>query len=125
MRATEQAAAGREAYSELLKDHLAKIRVPWGLSASGAALNKGIDTLEKKIARKTWQQLTKAAQTAESFDELLRTIPAFERTKVLKIIRDPASYGLAKGATARALAEPVLNELAPESENRNALMGGM
>lgn len=125
VRATEQAAAGREAYNELLKDYLAKIRVPWGLSASGAALNKGIDTLEKKIARKTWQQLTKSAQTAESFDELLRTLPAFERTKVLKIIRDPASYGLAKGATARALAEPVLNELAPESENRNALMGGM
>jgi hypothetical protein len=125
VRATEQAAAGREAYSELLKDHLAKIRVPWGLSASGAALNKGIDTLEKKIARKTWQQLTKAAETAESFDQLLNTLPAFERTKVLKIIRDPASYGLAKGATARFVTEPVINELAPESENRNALMGGM
>jgi hypothetical protein len=123
VRATEQAAAGREAYTELLKDHLAKLRVPWGLSASGAALNKGIDTLEKKIARKTWQQLTKAAETAQSFDELLRTVPAYQRTEILRIVRDPASYGLAKGAASRAITEEPLNQLAPMSENQNALAG--
>lgn len=123
VRATEQAAAGREAYTELLKDHLAKLRVPWGLSASGAALNKGIDTLEKKIARKTWQQLTKAAETAQSFDELLRTVPAYQRTEILRVVRDPASYGLAKGAAARAIVEEPVNQLAPPSENQNALAG--
>jgi hypothetical protein len=123
VRATEQAAAGREAYTELLKDHLTKLRVPWGLSASGAALNKGIDTLEKKVSRKVWQQLTKAAETAQSFDELLRTVPAYQRTEILRVVRDPASYGLAKGAAARAIVEEPVNQLAPPSENQNALAG--
>jgi hypothetical protein len=120
-RATEQAAAGREAYSELLKEHLAKLRVPWGLSVQAAALNKGIDTLEKKVNRQVWAKLTKAAETASSFDELLRTLPAYQRTELLRAVRDPSTFGLAKGAVGRAVLQEPVNQLAPV-ESQNALI---
>jgi len=116
-RATEQAASGQERLRELLTDNLSKWRVPWGLDVKAAATNKALDNLEKRLSKKVWKQLTESAQTAESFDALLRTLPANERSRILQFVKDPAQYGLAKGAAARA----ATNMLAPEAEVDNAL----
>ncbi len=116
-RATEQAASGQERLRELLTDNLTKWRVPWGLDVKAAATNKALDNLERRLSKKVWKQLTESAQTAESFDALLRTLPANERSRILQFVKDPAQYGLAKGAAARA----VTNALAPEMESENAL----
>lgn len=116
-RATEQAASGQERLRELLTDNLTKWRVPWGLDVKAAATNKALDKLEQRLSKKVWTQLTESAQTAESFDALLRTLPASERSRILQVVKDPAQYGLAKGAAARATA----NMLAPDSEIENAL----
>lgn len=117
-RATEQAGAGQTALQELLLDNLPKWRVPWGLSVQAAATNKALDTLERRLGRRTWEKLTAAAQTAKSFDELLSTLPASERVQALKILKDPAQYGLTKGAAARG----VVNALAPSNQPVNNLV---
>lgn len=116
-RATEQAASGQERLRELLTDNLTKWRVPWGLDVKAAATNKALDNLERRLSKKVWKQLTESAQTAESFDALLRTLPANERSRILQFVKDPAQYGLAKGAAARA----ATNMLAPDAESENAL----
>jgi len=116
-RATEQAASGQERLRELLTDNLTKWRVPWGLDVKAAATNKALDNLERRLSKKVWKQLTESAQTAESFDALLRTLPASERSRILQFVKDPAQYGLAKGAAARA----ATNMLAPDAEVENAL----
>jgi len=116
-RATEQAASGQERLRELLTDNLTKWRVPWGLDVKAAATNKALDNLERRLSKKVWAQLTESAQTAESFDALLRTLPANERSRILQFVKDPAQYGLAKGAAARA----ATNMLAPDAESENAL----
>lgn len=116
-RATEQAASGQERLRELLTDNLTKWRVPWGLDVKAAATNKALDKLEQRLSKKVWRQLTESAQTAESFDALLSTLPASERSRILQFVKDPAQYGLAKGAAARA----ATNMLAPDAEVDNAL----
>lgn len=119
-RATEQAASGQERLRELLTDNLPKWRVPWGLDVKAAATNKALDNLEQRLSKKVWKQLTEAAQTAESFDALLRTLPAAERSRILQVVKDPAQYGLAKGVAARA----ATNMLAPKSQIENQLIEG-
>lgn len=116
-RATEQAASGQERLRELLTDNLTKWRVPWGLDVKAAATNKALDKLEQRLSKKVWRQLTESAQTAESFDALLSTLPASERSRILQFVKDPAQYGLAKGAAARA----ATNMLAPDAEVDNSL----
>jgi len=116
-RATEQAGQGQVALRDLLIENLPKWRVPWGLSVKGAAINQALDRLETKVSKKVWSQLVEASKSAESFDDLLRYVSPSERAQILKIVKDPTQYGLAKGAAARGVA----NQLAPEQESENAL----
>jgi len=116
-RATEQAGQGQVALRDLLIENLPKWRVPWGLSVKGAAVNQALDRLETKVSKKVWSQLVEASKSAESFDDLLRYVSPSERAQILKIVKDPTQYGLAKGAAARGVA----NQLAPERESENAL----
>lgn len=116
-RATEQAGQGQVALRDLLIENLPKWRVPWGLSVKGAAVNEMLDRLETKVSKKVWSQLVEASKSAESFDDLLQYVSPSERTQILKIVKDPTQYGLAKGAAARGVA----NQLAPERESENAL----
>ena len=67
--------------------------------------------------------------SAKSFDELLNTLPSEERSKVLKAISDPKTWGAIKpatgaaimGATAETPEAPPINNLAPGAQNQNAL----
>jgi hypothetical protein len=84
--------------------------------------------------------LAKAAESAQSFDDLLATLPATERNKVLKVVRDPATWaplaektskllpkaargGVIAGATSETPEMPEMpaNALAPQQQNQNAL----
>jgi hypothetical protein len=86
-----------------------------------------LETLGAKVGDKTVQKLADAALSAKSFDELLATLPANERGKVLKAISDPSTWAKVGGATTRAAAMPTApvaaptNNLAPESRTENAL----
>ena len=112
-----QAAAGEPALVELLKENAPSFKLPNWFSMVATTGNKMLDILENKIGKKTMDALTEASKSAKSFDELLATLPANERIKVLKVIENPSTWGAGKvvpkevrgGAAAGAV-----NMLAPD-----------
>jgi hypothetical protein len=140
-----QISQGQQRATELLKDELPNYRIPQVFNVIVTTANKFLDTLGVKIGQKTLAELTKAGETAKSFDDLLATLPAKERNKVLKAIGDPNTWknivektvpkqfqfdsgkalmgieGIANTPKATVtLGEPT-NALAPEQQNQNAL----
>lgn len=116
-----QVSAGQDALKELLIQHTSKLRLPSYLSAVAATTNKALNILENKIGAKTMQTLTEAFKSPEATANLLDTLPASERNRVLQLLSKPELWKAtplkaAGGATAGAV-----NSLAPQSENQNAL----
>ena len=104
-----QVAEGQDALKELLTQHLSKVRLPSYITAVAATTNKAIQILENKIGNKTMRTLTEAFKTPQGAADLLNTLPASERSKVLKLISDPSKWsGVVPGA---------VNALAPANEN--------
>lgn len=118
-----QISPGQQRASDLIKDELANHRIPNPLNSLVTVANRMLDTLGAKVGDKTIQKLADAALSAKSFDELLATLPANERGKVLKAISDPSTWAKVGGATTRAAVMPAapVNNLAPESRRENAL----
>jgi hypothetical protein len=118
-----QISQGQQRASDLIKDELANYRIPNPLNNLVSIANRLLETLGAKVGDKTVQKLADAALSAKSFDELLATLPANERGKVLKAISDPSTWAKVGGATTRAAAMPTAptNNLAPESRTENAL----
>jgi hypothetical protein len=124
---SEQASAGEQALVELLKENAPSFKLPNWFSVVATTGNKVLDILENKIGKKTLDVLTEASKSAKSFDELLGTLPADERSKVLRVIKNPSTWGVGKvvpkeirgGVTAGGV-----NLLAPErfQETRNELI---
>lgn len=115
MEAEAQASAGQDALRDLMLSHLNKFRLPSYLSAVFSTANKGIQVLENAIGKKTMDTLTKGFQSGKSTEELLSTLPAEQRYKII----DALSQATAKGA-------PIYmnqNRLTPPEyqENQNAL----
>jgi hypothetical protein len=109
-----QVEAGGDALKELLLQHMSKFRIPSYLSALTSTTNKALDILENKIGRATMVQLTAALKTPEGAANLIETLPAVERNRVLKILSNPASW---KGGAGVSVSMPVTNALAPEQQN--------
>jgi len=118
-----QISPGQQRASDLIKDELANHRIPNPLNSLVTVANRMLETLGAKVGDKTIQKLADAALSAKSFDELLATLPANERGKVLKAISDPSTWAKVGGATTRAAVMPAapINNLAPESRRENAL----
>ena len=130
----KQISQGQQRATELLKDELPNYRLPNVFNVIATTANKFLDTLGVKVGKKTLIELAKAGETAKSFDELLATLPAQERSKVLKAINDPATWKAVVPATGKvmmgiegrlstpnAITPPPTNALAPEQQNQNAL----
>ena len=104
-----QVAEGQDALKELLIQHISKLRLPSYINVYAATGNKALGILENKIGAKTMRTLTEAFKTPQGTADLLNTLPANERSKVLQLISDPSKWrGVAPGA---------VNALAPENEN--------
>jgi hypothetical protein len=142
-----QISQGQQNATDLLKKHLANFRLPQVFNIIATTANKFLDTIGVKIGQKTLVELTKAGETAKSFDELLATLPTQERNKVLKAIGDPNTWknivektvpkqfqfdsgkalmgieGIVNTPKATVtLGEPsIVNSLAPQQQNQNAL----
>ena len=132
----KQISQGQQRATELLKDELPNYRLPNVFNVIATTANKFLDTLGVKVGKKTLIELAKAGETAKSFDDLLATLPAQERSKVLKAINDPATWKAVVPTTGKVmmgiegrlstpnatvtLGEPT-NALAPEQQNQNAL----
>jgi hypothetical protein len=118
-----QISPGQQRASDLIKDELASYRVPNPLNSLVTIANRLLETIGAKVGDKTVQKLADAALSAKSFDELLATLPANERGKVLKAISDPSTWAKSGGAVTRAATMPAAptNSLAPESLKENNL----
>lgn len=104
-----QVAEGQDALKELLAQHISKLRLPSYINVYAATGNRALGILENKIGTKTMRALTEAFKTPQGTADLLNTLPANERSKVLQLISDPSKWrGVAPGA---------VNALAPENEN--------
>jgi hypothetical protein len=109
-----QVEGGQTALKELLLQNMSKFRLPSYLSAVAATTNKALNILETKIGTKTMDTLTKALQTPESAAQLLETLPAAERNRVLQLIADPAKWGAPTRAAVTGTTAAGVNMLAPE-----------
>jgi hypothetical protein len=84
--------------------------------------NLTMDELEGRLGPKVAAKLKSGMLSGKSALEMLNTLPAVERGAVLRMLNNPATW--TKGAAVtRAAAMPAAptNNLAPQSENQNAL----
>ena len=98
-------------------------RFPNLLSREAAIGNLTFSELEQRLDKKVIAKLREGALSGKSALELLNTLPAVERSKVLRVLVDPSTWGKRGAAAARAAVMPSapVNNLAPEQQNQNAL----
>jgi hypothetical protein len=121
--ANKQASEGQKALATLVSQNTSMIRLPSLVNAWAAAGNKTISELEKRLGAKTTKMLSDAMQDPQAAANLLESIPASERNKIVQLLNNPTMLGLKGAAVTRAAAMPAapINALAPQSENQNAL----
>jgi hypothetical protein len=115
----EQVGEGGAALSQLLKQETSRFRFPSFLSFWASAGNKTLSELEQRLGTKTMTQLTEAMKTPQGAANLLETLPANERSRVVKILSNPQQWKPGAGAAAVTGAK---NALAPDEEIQNALV---
>jgi len=113
----EQVTEGGVALAQLLKQETSRFRFPSLLNFWASAGNKTLSELEQRIGAKTMAQLTQAMKTPQGAADLLETLPAAERNRVLNLMTKPQTW---KSGTAAGVGVAAKNALAPE-EPQNAL----
>jgi hypothetical protein len=116
IRVGEQAAAGRDALRELLEANQSRFRLPnFAFSRTATATNTALDALEKKLGKNVMNKLTEASKSGQDMARLLDTLPAVERSTVLRALNNPQEWAVipkeARGATVNLLAPENRNEL--------------
>lgn len=114
-----QVEGGQTALKELLLQNMSKFRLPSYLSAVAATTNKALNILENKIGQKTMATLTEALKTPEGAANLLESLPAAERNKVLQLIGDPSKWSAPARASVTGGTAATVNMLAPERNVEN------
>ena len=119
----EAAAKGTEKLGKIIRDDSFRARIPFVLSKGATAANLTLNILEKRLDKKIFAELQKGMLSGKSALEMLDTLPASEKSKALKALADPASWGKAGTVSARIATrqEQPKNSLAPNSQSQNAL----
>jgi hypothetical protein len=112
-----QVSSGQTALKELLLQNMSKFRLPSYLSAVTATTNKALNILEDKIGRKTMATLTEGLKTPEAASNLLQSLPAAERNRVLQLLSNPTQWSEGGKAVTRGATSMGVNALAPENQN--------
>jgi hypothetical protein len=112
--ASKQATDGEKALTTLLRENTSRFRLPSWLSFWGAAANKTLSELEKAIGGKSMKVLSEAAQSPQRTAQLLESLPAVERNRVLQIMADPAKWGAPTRAAVTGTTAAGVNMLAPD-----------
>jgi hypothetical protein len=118
------AVAGKERLGEVISDVGRTFpRFPNLLNREAAIGNLTFSELEQRLNKKVVAKLREGALSGKNALELLNALPAAERSKVLKVLTDPSTWGAKGAAVARAavLPQAPTNALMPESKNQNAL----
>jgi len=118
----EAAAAGTEALGKVIGEDSFRFRFPSLLNRATTAANVTLDILEKRLDKKVFAELQKGMRSGKSALEMLNTLPAAEKSKALRALADPASWGKAGtiGARVATRQEQPTNALAPENQNKLA-----
>ena len=111
----EAAKQGTETLGKIIGEDSFRLRFPSLLNRATTAANLTLDILEKRLDKKIFAEMQKGMASGKSALEMLDTLPAAERSKALRALTDPASWGKAGPVAARAA---VINSLAPANENR-------
>jgi hypothetical protein len=115
IRVGEQAAAGRDALRELLEANASKFRLPnFAFSRTATATNTALDALEKKLGKAVMNKLTEASKSGQDMAKLIDTLPAVERSAVLRALNNPQEWAVIPKEGRGA----VVNVLAPENQNK-------
>ena len=119
----QQITAGQQRAADLIKEELVNHRIPNPLNNLIAIANKVLETLGTRVGKGTVAKLAESSLSANTFDELLATLPAKERSSLMKAMSDPLTWGTKGAAVTRAAAIPSAptNALAGEQQNQNAL----
>jgi len=114
---TEAANRGRNALD--IKKLGFSEKIPGFVGFMTAVVKKVGQTLEGKVETKITETIINGLKNGKSANELLDTLPAEDRIKVLKLLKNtPEWNALTSVATERAINQ---NKLAPEQPNQNAL----
>jgi hypothetical protein len=115
----EAAAAGTEALGKVIGADSFRLRFPSLLNRATTAANLTLDILEKRLDKKIFAELQKGMLSGKSALEMLDTLPAAEKSKALKVLADPASWGKSGAVSARIATrqEQPKNALAPANQN--------
>jgi len=118
----EAATAGTETLGKAVGGDSFRLRFPSLLNRATTAANLTLDILEKRLDRKIFAELQKGMLSGKSALEMLDTLPAAEKSKALRALTDPSSWGKVGTVSARA----AVNALAPPREVTNAMeiLGG-
>jgi len=91
-----QVSAGQDALRELLQANQPNLKFPSFFSAKVTATNKVLDELQDRIGKKTMDILTEGFKSGKNGVQLLQTLPAKERSELLKVLKAGPS-GLTSG----------------------------
>ena len=111
----EQAAVGRDALRELLEANKSKFRFPsFAFSRTTTTANVTLDALSDRLGKKVMEKLTEASKSGKNMAQLIDTLPATERNKVLRVLNNPQEWMVipkeGRGAA-------TVNMLAPDNQN--------
>lgn len=111
----EQAAAGQQALRELLDANKSRFRFPnFAFNRTTTAANETLDELSRKLGKNVMDKLTRASQSGQDMARLLDTLPAVERSAVLRVLNNPQEWMVIPKEGRGA----VVNVLAPENRNK-------
>ena len=112
----EAATAGTEALGKAVGGDSFRLRFPSLLNRATTAANLTLDILEKRLDKKIFAELQKGMLSGKNALEMLDTLPAAEKSKALRALTDPSSWGKVGTVSARA----AVNALAPANQNAMA-----
>jgi len=112
---------GQDALKRLLLENLSLWRVPTYLTAVASTTNKALSILENKIGKRAMTSLAEASKTPEAAINLLETLPADEKVRILKLLSNPTEWSKGGKAAATGTTTMGVNSLAPDRYNTNAL----
>jgi len=115
----EAATAGTETLGKVIGEDSFRFRFPSLLNRATTAANVTLDILEKRLDKKVFAELQKGMLSGQSALDMLNTLPATEKSKALRALADPASWGKAGAIGARVATrqEQSTNALAPANQN--------
>ena len=114
----EQATEGGQILANALEKNTPRFNFPPSLSTKVAIARQSLREFEGKVRTSTLAALSEGMKSGESANAMLEMLPAGERIKVLKIMRNSTNWNplLARGAV-----QSTRNALAPDTENQNSL----